>query len=577
MRNLLALFLGFLLISPLFIKLAGAIANRSEIRGFLIGGNVDWETVTNLAKDYNINTIVIGSTWLYGALYPSKYVPHKSSQDDLALAIQAAHSKGIEVHALMLMFFIWSGFPKNEPIPEEWKVVNCNNETVNWADPCHPKVRELIKNLTTELATYDIDGFMFDYIRYDETGYSSQESYSAYCKEWFENDTGIKVENWPTDVCPGGKYHRQWMEWRVTPITKMVEDVRKWMLAINPDLEFSAAVFTIFSQNAYAYWRYDIGQDTANWVRKGLLDFVAPMGYTNDVNAYTQYFTNSSKFFVDGPEGKIPIVKWTSKDVSPTTPEQLKAKIEACREVGCDGWIIWVYGGPGSPEDHPDIRSYFRLIELPETFSLGDVSVFPYSSEAIITWITDKPTTSKVEYNSSSLFISNLTSGSWGDGFPYWEIKHIPGFIVQNNSKVYTHAITLKNLQPGKTYYFRVQSQDDSGIVTSKVYNFTTYGGNLPIKITGKIKELHGSDYMPVQGAIVSCNNYGNVSDEDGNYIISLPFTGSCDLVVRKFGYRTKSTPITYSQSVNNFDVIIESEKVKIYGRLKNESNVNTS
>jgi len=498
MKKLLILALFFLIIFFLYTDEAEAITNRSEIRGLCPTDKItDWDAFLQTAKDYNFNLIVPGCVWLYGAMYPSKYAYQfygtPPSRDELALALQAAHSRGIEVHCLMLVFFIWRGFPKGLPIPEDWKAVNCNNQTVNWADPCHPKVRELIKNLTIELATnYDIDGFMFDYIRYDETGYSSQESYSQYCKEWFENDTGIKVTNWPTDVCEGGAYHRQWMEWRVTPITKMVEDVRNWMLAIKPNLEFSAAVFPIFSRNAYAYWRWDIGQDTANWIGKNYLDMVNPMGYTTSISDYKTYISNSTRYFIGTKEGKIPLVQWTTTDAlkKDATPEVIKSLAEACREVGCDGWIYWGYGGPGSPTSQAsDLRAALQLINLPETFSLGSVKAFPTSTEVTIAWITDKPTTSKVEYSSSPLFIPNYTSGSWGSGFPYWDIIYQPGIVIGDNSNVTTHSITLTNLQEGTTYYFRIQSQGDSGIVTSKVYNFTTGTGSYPITISGRITD----------------------------------------------------------------------------------------
>ena len=575
MKKFIFFLILFSLLFALSIENVSAITNRSEIRGWYIAEakNADWDLIAQTAKDYKINMLVPGCVWLYGAIYPSKYAYQfygtPPSRDELALALEAAHSRGIEVHCLMLVFFIWEGFPKDLPIPEEWKAVNCNNETVNWADPCHPKVREFIKNLTTELAAnYDIDGFMFDYIRYDQTGYSAQESYSIYCKEWFENDTGIHVENWPTDVCSGGPYHRQWMEWRVTPITKIVENVRKWMLAIRPDLEFSAAVFPIFSSNAYAYWRWDIGQDTANWIGKDYLEFVAPMGYTNDVSNYKQYLTNSTKYFVGGPEGKIPVVRWTSSAVHPTTPEQLKSKIEACREVGCDGWVIWKYGGPGSPDSStPDLRPYFQIIDLPDTFSLGNIRAFSTSTEAVVTWITDKPTNSKVEYNSSPLFVSYLTSGSWGDGFPYWDVKHIPGLVVEDNSNVTTHSITLTGLQPNTTYYFRVQSEDESGIVTSKVFNFTTGTGTYPISITGTVRDSETGS--PIR-AIISCGNSGNVSGADGRYIIKLKSPGSCNLRAESFGYRTKSIPISFSGSITQ-DIDLEPIKISIKGKLKDK------
>lgn len=569
----LVLFVWFLFL----VKEVNAITNTSEIRAWYIGDRIgNWDALAELAKDYKINMIVPGCLWLYGAMYPSKYAYQfygtPPSRDELALALQAFHSRGIEVHCMMLVFFIWEGFPKDLPIPESWKAVNCENKTINWADPCHPKVRELIKNLTQELASnYDIDGFMFDYIRYDQTGYSEQESYSQYCKEWFENDTGIKVTNWPTDVCPGGQYHRQWMEWRVTPITKMVEDIRNWMLEIKPNLEFSAAVFTIFSRDAYAYWRWDIGQDTANWVGKNYLDMVNPMCYTPNVEDYKQYVTNSTRYFVGTKEGKIPIVIWTSSGAlhTETTSEVLKSIIEACREVGCDGWIIWRYGGPENlnPET-PDIRPTFQLLDLPDTFSLGSIKAFPSANEATIAWITDKPTTSKVEYSLSPLFVPNFTSGSWGSGFPYWDIVYNPGIILEDNTNVTVHKITLTNLQEGTTYYFRVQSKDDSGIVTSKVYNFTTGTGSYPITISGKVTDSENN--LPVK-AIVYCNNYGSVSDNNGNYAIKLKSGGSCDLTAESFGYITKKIPISFSGSITQ-NIILEPIKVSLKGRIVNKT-----
>ena len=572
-------FLIFILIFFLFfqlIKEVKAITNRSEIRGWYIAEtrNADWDLIAQTAKDYKINMLVPSCVHLYGASYPSKYAFQfygtPPDRDELALALQAAHSRGIEVHCMMLVFFIWEGFPKDLPIPEEWKAVNCENKTVNWADSCHPKVRELIKNLTTELVTThpDIDGFMFDYIRYDQTGYSSQESYSQYCKEWFENDTGIEVTNWPTDVCPGGTYHRQWMEWRVTPITKMVEDVRNWMLAIRPDLEFSAAVFPIFS-DAPPYWRWDLGQDTANWVGKGYLDMVNPMIYTTDADEYKYLTLNSTRYFVGTKEGKIPIVIWTTSPVyrPELTPEKFKNLIEGCRKANCDGWVIWKYGGPGSPTENPDLRPYFQPVDLPDTFSLGNVKVFSSSTEATIAWITTRPATSKVEYSSSPLFIPNYTTGWWGEGFPYWDIIYIPGVTVEGTSNVTVHTVTLTGLQEGTTYYFRVQSQDESGIATSKVYNFTTGTGTYPISITGIVRDSETGS--PVR-AIVSCGNFGNVSSSDGRYIIKLKSSGSCNLKAESFGYKTKSIPISFSGSITQ-DIELEPIKVSIKGKLQDK------
>jgi hypothetical protein len=473
---------------------------------------------------------------------------------------------------MMLVNFIWEGWPigQDQPIPDEWKAVNCNNDTVNWVDPCHPKARELIKNITEELVSnYDIDGFHFDYIRYS----GEDISVSPSCKQQFEADTGITVSNWPADVCYGGQYRNEFMEWRIKSITDLVRDMYGWMVAIKPDLEFSAAVFTILYENERAYPTYQcraIGQDPADWVRQGYLNVVNPMGYTNDIEMYKGYLSSSIRYFAGGPEGIVPVVRWTSKDVSATTPEQLKAKVEACREVGCDGWIIWKYGGPGSPSDASDIRPYLQLIDLPDTFSLGNVQAFPSSTEAIIVWTTDRPTTSKVEYSSTPLFNWSIKTDynyQCGCDFPYWNPEHINGSIVEDRSNVTTHSITLTNLQENTTYYFRVQSQDESGIATSKVYNFTTGMGNYPVNITGTVTDSETG--LPIK-AIVSCNNSGNVSDVNGKYVIRLNSGGSCNLTASKFGYKTKSIPISFSGSTT-YDLSLEPIRIDITGNLKDK------
>jgi hypothetical protein len=569
----------FLLILLLFLSILSlvketkAMANRSEIRGWFFQetGDVDWNLVSEIAKDYKINTFVLECTWLYGSCYPSKYVPH-SGRDELALALQAAHSKGIEVHVLMLNFFIWEGYGYNEPIPEDWKAVNCNGNRVNWADPCHPKVRELTKNLTEELVSnYDIDGFMFDYIRYND----EDMSFSQYCLDKFKNDTGITATR--AQVCPGGRYHNQYMEWRIKPITELVRDVKNWTTKIKPNLEFSAAVFTILYENGRAYptyFRRAIGQDPADWVRNEYLNLVNPMVYTNDVEEYNGYTSSSIRYFVGGQEGVLPLAVWTSGLTDSNTPEQIKNIINKCREIGCDGWIIWKYGGLGSPDSSAgDLRSVFQLVNLPDTFSLGSIKAFPLSTEAIITWITDKPTASKVEFNSSPLFnwtIKTDYNYQCDCQFPYWDANYIKGSVLEDNSNVTVHSITLTGLQENKIYYFRVQSKDESGIVTTKVYNFTTGTGSYSISIVGRITDSETG--LPIK-AIVYCNNSGNTSDADGNYVIKLKSAGSCNLTAISFGYKTKSIPISFSGSITQ-DISLEPIKVNILGRLVDKTNI---
>ena len=109
---------------------------------------------------------------------------------------------------------------------------------------------------------------------------------------------------------------------------------------------------------------------------------------------------------------------------------------------------------------------------MPDTFSLNHIEVSPKQTEATISWITELPTTSKVEYSTVQLF--NASWELWRSDFYYWDINHINGTVVEDNATVTDHSITLTDLLPGTKYYFRIQSQGSGGIATSKVLAFTT-------------------------------------------------------------------------------------------------------
>jgi hypothetical protein len=250
--------------------------------------------------------------------------------------------------------------------------------------------------------------------------------------------------------------------------------MRDWMLAIKPNLEFSAAVL--------GYWkgiqttnRWRIGQDFIKWVKEGWLDWVAPMVYMTDLTMIADFVQGYNEG-MGGPEGKIPLVIFLANFYpSVVDPSNFKQQIDTLRANGADGWAVWRYGGPGDPSAAPDIRTYLDLVTLPSTFSISNINV----SGSTVSWTTDLPASSKVEYSTSPLFSSSFQSlpakttpdAKSIPAFDYWDIDHVPGTIVEDTTPVTNHSVTLTDLQEGTTYYFRVQSEDQSGIATSKVYS----------------------------------------------------------------------------------------------------------
>jgi len=436
----------------------------SEIRGVFVHcmsfENPDWNLIMQTCSNYGINRI-------YGEFLDVRSATVEGER--ITQAMTAAHAKGMQLHLSMDVLIT----PRDDQ-PELWMVDDAGNP-YPWTCPTKQATRSHIKSLVEDLVrNYAIDGFMFDYIRYE----TAETCYCSECRAKFLADTGLTNVNWRSDVVFGGKYHDQFMEWRIKPVTELVRDMRAWMLAIKPSLEFSVASWTLF-QDSPTYWRYWLGQDTADFVRQGYVDMIAPMMYTTTLtgpDSIEDYINTDRKYVTAVTEGKVPLVCFITTGVgSPVTPQQFKAVVDKVRSMGADGWIIWRYGGPGdgAGSGSPDIRNYLSLLSVPSEFTLSDVQTSVGRTLANITWLTDLIATSRVEYNTSDLFTASFR---YLDvvGFNYWDLDYLQGMIIYDSTNVTFHQIVLTGLSPGTLYHFRVQSRDPSGTATSQVMTFTT-------------------------------------------------------------------------------------------------------
>lgn len=449
-------------IGPLISLGDRPVAHSSEIRGVFfkvdsMSNPPNWNVVMDTLLTYGINTIILEIMGNNYAHYPSQYIPHWPV-DDLGPAITAAHERGVKLYISMNVML--------SALNDTYRVVAADGTIRDWLDPTNPKSRSLLRNLVEEVTSnYDIDGFMFDYVRYDMT----DVPYGLYAKQSLEQYLGETIVNWPGDFAPGGSRYKEFMEWRPIPLNELVRDMRNWMLAIKPDLEITAAVWG-WEPGWQTFNRYYLGQDSAYWVKEGYLDWVAPMQYTSDVARIRSFFDGMVKEMVAGPEGKIPLAAFIATKWS--DPTNFKSIVDAVREVGTDGWIIFAYGGPGEGYSYaPDIRQYLDLIDLYPRFSLKNINASSGLDSYTVTWTTDLPANSKVEYSTAPLFTASFAYHVSAD-FHYWNITRVQGTIVEDSTLVTNHSLTLSGLQPGITYYFRVQSRDQNGIATSQVYTF---------------------------------------------------------------------------------------------------------
>jgi len=461
-----------LLINSVIIGCTGRIATekasiiyKSEIRGVHIADSIfafphDWNVIAETLAGYKINFVTV---LLMG-------LPTGSRPDaEWRACIQAFHSRGIEVH---ISYHVIGEMA----VKEEYKCETSTGTKVDWNCPTKQAFRQDVKTFVERIAsTYDIDGIMFDYARYP----GDNMCYCSECKQAFEAWLGEgAITDWTPFYANGTRY-KKFMEWRTIPVTNIVRDAREWMLAINPNLKFSLAQWTLFGYSpnySPTYWRYWNGQDAAYWVAMDYLDMTQPMMYTGvttgEPHSIETYILANRKYVTGEIEGKIPLVAFITTGVTkPLDPLAFKAVVDKVREIGADGWIIWRYGGPGVNDGgyHIDIRPYLDLLTLPDVFSLSNIQVSVSGSDADITWSTDLPATSRVEYSTSPLF--NATKKlDVATSYNYWDVDHIQGQIVEDLANVTSHDVKLTGLSAGVTYYLRVQSQDEHGTATSETF-----------------------------------------------------------------------------------------------------------
>ncbi len=72
--------------------------------------------------------------------------------------------------------------------------------------------------------------------------------------------------------------------WRVAQITRLVRDVSAIVDAMRPQAKVSAAVY-----GKYPMCVASVAQDYGEWLKKGYVDFICPMNYSDKVDTFAGY------------------------------------------------------------------------------------------------------------------------------------------------------------------------------------------------------------------------------------------------------------------------------------------------
>lgn len=272
--------------------------------------------------------------------------------DPLALALEEAHKRDLELHAWVNVMPAWRG--PDQPAIEgqlyfthpEWfwydregnrqpllhKVGDSERGWYVNLNPCLPEVREYLVEVFHELVdNYEVDGLHMDYIRFPNEPVIRGEKIPDYPRdeqtlELYQADTGLAPDDDP----------ELWDHWRTDQVTTLVADIHAMLRRTRPRAVLSAAVQSVRERALHHF------QDGRRWMDMGILDVVVLMNYTDSP---TEFAERIDPWLASEPT--VPVVpglwfgRHQDKSVEEAT-QMVKEQIEIAREK-TGGFCIFAY------------------------------------------------------------------------------------------------------------------------------------------------------------------------------------------------------------------------------------------
>ena len=270
---------------------------------------VDVDRIVEAAIESNANALFVqvrrrGDAWYLDAVEP-RAEAMDGTFDPLRTLLDAAHTRGIQVHAFVIVGAIFHGDPKSGALPRDphhvflqhfWdaKAQRPYSGARQWGtrtstgryqfgpdwyvDLGHPAAAAYTADVLLHLVrAYDIDGIHLDRIRYPETPHGD----AGY------NETSVARFRARYGRLPH-KNDALWNDWRREQVTSFVRRLSLGAKAIRPSITISAALiswgagpaasggFTKTDAYRVAFQEWDA------WLREGIIDVASPMLYKRE-------------------------------------------------------------------------------------------------------------------------------------------------------------------------------------------------------------------------------------------------------------------------------------------------------
>ncbi|MGE5177378.1 MAG: glycoside hydrolase family 10 protein [Hyphomicrobiales bacterium] len=326
-------------------------------------GRVD--QIVQIASAINVNTLLVQVRGRGDAYYKSDLAPPAEDMggapegfDPLDQIIRRAHAAGMEVHAWINVYLVWSAgaLPQSQlhvvnahpdwisvradgrrlvdMVPEEF-----HEEKVEgmYLAPANPDVKRHLRDVVHEIVSrYDVDGIHLDYVRYPDP----MVGYDTATRTEFQREYGVdplEIDN-PDSTTLAligadrlGDLRAQWIQWKRDQVTDLVRDIRHDLDLTGRPIKLTAAV--IADQNA-ALNRYL--QDWPTWLHDGLLDAAVPMTYSPSTPIVERQLQDAMAI-------QTAHQVWAGIAVYNEGARDAAEKIRIARKLGVDGIALFSY------------------------------------------------------------------------------------------------------------------------------------------------------------------------------------------------------------------------------------------
>ncbi len=256
------------------------------------------DALVDRAAEAGANGIIVQVAGRAEAYYSSSILPAANFQDGfdpLAYTIARARPRGMEVHAWINAFLVWSAsYPPDDSTHiwythPEWFMTDvygrstrdytrdeCDRNGLVGAtlSPALPEVRAFLADVAAEIAiNYNVDGIHLDYIRYPNPSFG----YEPVSTGMFFLETGLDPLDMLRRYRENEELAEMWSLWKIDNVTRTVETVRSVLRSEAPGVVLSCAVMADPHEAKSHY-----SCDWRSWLEAGLVDFVCTMAYTTN-------------------------------------------------------------------------------------------------------------------------------------------------------------------------------------------------------------------------------------------------------------------------------------------------------